>query len=276
MPDSTIAANVRLLPLTGGFNFRDLGGYATASGERVRWQLLYRSGKLSALTSDDVAHLAPKGIQVVCDLRTQQERASDPSAPGFSPLHRSWDYDVGHSLLRDAAKANGATQQHIHDALAATYAVMPWLYADMYGAAFRHLIDGDLPLVFHCSAGKDRTGTLAALILTALGVPEATVLADYLLTDRYLDVNALINTPRTQAATAPSDPAAAAGFSFIRAMSAEMREPLLKCDPAYLLGALRAVEARHGSVLAYVETVLGVGADDMAKLRSRLLEPLPT
>lgn len=273
MPDSTIDDPVRLLPLSGGFNFRDLGGYETVHGERVRWQVLYRSGKLSALTSDDVAYLAPKGIQVVCDLRTQQERASDPSAAGFSPLHRSWDYDVSHSLLRDAAKADGATPQHIHAALAATYAVMPWLYADMYGAAFRHLIDGDLPLVFHCSAGKDRTGTLAALILTALGVPEATVLADYLLTDRYLDVNALINTPRTQAASTPSDPTATTGFSFVLSMSDEMRAPLLKCHPDFLLGALRAVEARHGSVLAYVETVLGLDAADLARLRSRLLEP---
>jgi protein-tyrosine phosphatase len=60
----------RLLPLAGGHNFRDLGGYRTADGQRVRWRVLYRSGKLSALTAEDVAQLATRGIQAVCDLRT--------------------------------------------------------------------------------------------------------------------------------------------------------------------------------------------------------------
>jgi protein-tyrosine phosphatase len=144
---------------------------------------------------------------------------------------------------------------------------MPWLYAEMYRSAFQHIVDGDVPLVFHCAGGKDRTGTLAALILTALGVPEQTVIADYMLTNRYLDVAALAAAPRVGA------DAADAGFSFLRTLSPEMRAPLLTCHPSLLQGALRAVEARHGSVLAYVDEVLGIGADGIAALRQRLLEP---
>jgi protein-tyrosine phosphatase len=258
----------RLVPLAGGFNFRDLGGYETIDGLRVRRQLLYRSGKLSALTGSDLAQLAAKRIQVVCDLRTPQERASEPSLTAFSKAYRSWDYDVGHSLLRNAASAEGATPQHVHDALAATYEAMPWLYAEMYRSAFQHIVEGDVPLVFHCAGGKDRTGTLAALILTALGVPERTVLADYMLTNRCLDVAALAAAPRVE-----RDATGDAGFSFLRTLSPEMRAPLLTCHPSLLQGALRAVEARHGSVLAYVDAVLGIDAGGIVALRHRLLEP---
>jgi protein-tyrosine phosphatase len=156
----------------------------------------------------------------------------------------------------------------VHDALAATYVAMPWLYAEMYRSAFQHIVEGDVPLVFHCAGGKDRTGTLAALILTVLGVPEQTVIADYMLTNRYLDVAALAATPRVE-----SDAKGDAGFSFLRTLSPEMRAPLLTCHPSLLQGALRAVEAKHGSVLAYVDEVLGVGLDGIATLRKRLLEP---
>jgi protein-tyrosine phosphatase len=260
----------RLLPLAGGHNFRDLGGYRTADGQRVRWRVLYRSGKLSALTAEDVAQLATRGIQVVCDLRTPAERSREPSVAGWAAAHHGWEYAADHHALRTAASAPGATPQHVQDALAATYREMPWHFAEAYGSAFRHLIDGRLPLVFHCTAGKDRTGTLAALILRALDVPEPVVMADYLLTTQCLDVQALVAAPPDAAAAGPSD---AAGFSFIRAMSPELRAPLLSCHPAYLQSALRAVEARHGSVRGYVEAVLGIGADGLATLRQRLLEP---
>jgi protein-tyrosine phosphatase len=149
---------------------------------------------------------------------------------------------------------------------------MPWLYAEIYRSAFQHIVDGDVPLVFHCAGGKDRTGTLAALILTALGVPEQTVVADYMLTNRYLDVAALAATPRVNSETTGAA-AADAGFSFLRTLSPEMRAPLLTCHPSLLQGALRAVEVRHGSVLAYVDEVLGIGAGGIVALRERLLEP---
>jgi protein-tyrosine phosphatase len=273
MPAKTHSDRHRLLPLAGGHNFRDMGGYETADGRRVRWQVLYRSGKLSALTAEDVAQLAPKGIQVVCDLRTPEERVREPSVAGLGAIHRGWDYEAGHNALRSAAAAPDATPQHVHDALAATYRQMPWQFAEAYGSAFRHLIAGDVPMVFHCTAGKDRTGTLAALILRALDVPEAAVMADYLLTDRCLDVQALMAAPPRVVEGMAGNDSAAAGFSFIRAMSPEMRAPLLSCHPAYLQGALKAVEARHGSVLGYLNEALGIDAAGVAALRHRLLEP---
>ena len=283
------ADDARLVPLAGGHNFRDLGGYETADGQRVRWGLLYRSGKLSTLTDADVAQLAPLGIKLVCDLRTPAERTREPSVPGLSLAHRGWDYDVGHRRLLSSATAPGATPQHVIEALGATYEVMPWTFATVYGNTFQHLVDGDLPMVFHCTAGKDRTGILAALILTALGVAESEVMADYLLTDRFLDTDALAATQPRSLATGNVNinesgndsveknvrtSSADAGFSFMRDVAPELRAPLLTCNPAYLQRALRAIEARHGSVLGYLDEALGIDAASVAALRERLLEPL--
>ncbi len=272
MNPSTSFDDIRLLRLAGGVNFRDLGGYSTADGRRVRWKRLYRSGKLSSLTAEDVRQLAREGIQVVCDLRTAQERRHEPSVTGFSREHRAWDVDVGHHRLREAVAAPGATPQQVRDALTATYREMPWLYAEMYGAAIAHIVSGDLPLVFHCAGGKDRTGTLAALILRALGVPEDQVVDDYLLTDRFLDVQSLQRAPRVRPRDGEGEEDAGAGFSFLRTLSAEMRAPLLTCDAAYLRAALGAVEERHGSVPGYLEEVLGIDASGLAALRERLLD----
>ena len=284
------ADDARLVPLAGGHNFRDLGGYETVDGRRVRWGLLYRSGKLSTLTDADVAQLAPMGIKLVCDLRTPAERTREPTVPGISLAHRGWDYDAGHRQLLSSATAPGATPQHVIEALGATYEVMPWTFATVYGNTFQHLVDGDLPMVFHCTAGKDRTGILAALILTALGVAESDVMADYLLTDRFLDTDALAAPPRRVATgrvngndnVSANDSveknvgtsSADAGFSFMRDVAPELRAPLLTCNPVYLQRALRAIKARHGSVLGYLDEALGIDAAGLAALRERLLEPL--
>jgi protein-tyrosine phosphatase len=254
----------RAPPLAGGRNFRDLGGYPTTGGRRLRWGVLYRSGLMSGLTAEDVAYLSGLGVKVVCDLRTPDERKTEPSVPGFAERLREWDYDIGHRSLYDAALREAATPEDVRNALIAAYREMPWLYAELYRGVLEHLIAGDLPLVFHCTGGKDRTGLLAGLLLLALSVPEEIVFQDYVLTDQLLDTEKLLaGLKKGQGA---------GGFAFMGAMSAELRAPLMICAPAYLKAALTAVEQRCGSVLAYFEQVLGVGADGVEVLRDRLLE----
>ncbi len=266
----------RHLPLEGGHNFRDLGGYRSVDGRTVRWGRLFRSGRLSGLTTDDVARLAGRGIRVVCDLRTPVERRREPSVEGLAPVHLAWDYDVGHGRLRELASQPGVTPQQIHDGLADAYAGMPWQFARPYADAIRLLVDGQLPLVFHCTAGKDRTGVLAALILRALEVPERDVVEDYLLTDRCLDIAALVASTRpADEGTAGSGPAAengAAGYGFLRQLDARARAPLLSCHRDFLARALDAVMARHGSVAAYLDEALGIREADLLRLRDQLLE----
>ncbi len=271
----TLDTSERHVRLTGGHNFRDLGGYRSADGRTVRWGRLFRSGKLSGLTASDVVRLADHGIRVVCDLRTPVERRREPSVPGVAPLHLGWDYDVGHGRLRELAGQPGVTPEQVHDALADAYAAMPWQFARPYADAIRRLVDGQLPLVFHCTAGKDRTGVLAALILRALDVPEADVVEDYLLTDRCLDVAALVaSSPArdVQKGAGESSDGGAAGYGFLRQLDDRARAPLLSCHRDFLGRAMDAVRHRHGSVAGYLDEVLGIRADELTRLREHLLE----
>ena len=249
----------RLLPLEGGRNFRDLGGYRTADGRHVKWGLLYRSGSMGTLTEGDKAYLDRLGIRAICDFRTTPERQDDPNlwAKTAAIPVLSRDYDMSGGDLRQIF-ASGATPEKARAAMIATYRSLPYEQADAYRDMFAQLLKGDVPLAFNCSAGKDRTGVAAALILTALGVPRETVFADYGLTNRYLP-------EALKRSGAAKDPA-------LSRIPAELLQPVLAADPAYLQTAFDAIAARNGSVEAYLKDVLGIGPAETASLRRQLLD----
>ena len=141
--------------------------------------------------------------------------------------------------------------------LIAVYRDFPRTHADAYAAIFRHLAAGDVPLALHCSAGKDRTGVAAALILSALGVPRATVIEDYALTDQLLDPDRM----RASAATAE-----------MATMPPDVLAAVLRSDPAYIEAAFDEIETRHGGVEGYLRSALGLSDADIAAMRARLLD----
>jgi protein-tyrosine phosphatase len=124
---------------------------------------------------------------------------------------------------------------------------------------------GKAPLAFNCSAGKDRTGIAAALVLSALGVPRDAILADYALSDDIVNYEAAYTGPEAQRS-------AEGPYGFLTRLPAAVRAPLLASDPAYLNAAFAEMERRHGSVEGYLEAALGVDAADIATLRSLYLE----
>jgi len=183
------AQHQRLLPLEGGRNFRDLGGYRTADGHIVKWGLLFRSGSMHGLTARDYAYLDKIGIKVVCDFRDNHERAAEPVPwpSAQAPTILSDDYSLTDAGLMPRGDLRAMTTAQARAMLAKSYPQMLTFFADQYHRMFAELLAGHAPLAFNCSAGKDRTGIAAALLLTALGVPRETVIQDYLLTNRYLD-----------------------------------------------------------------------------------------
>ena len=258
----------RVLSLEGGRNFRDLGGYCSRYGGTVRWGQVFRSGALCGLPEQDGAVLAALGVAVVFDLRSLEERDSEPTVwtPGPGPKFRTFDY-----LNADVARATNlrAALELDADAVRASmsdiYAGLPYVHVEKYRALFADLLAGRLPLVFHCSAGKDRTGVAAALVLTALGVSDGDIMDDYVMSDRILDGHALVEGPQaTDLST---------GFAGVGRYPPHLRAPLLRSDPQYLKAALASIEQRDGSVDDYLRTRLGIGPDEKRALRARLLEP---
>jgi protein-tyrosine phosphatase len=261
----------RVLPLSGGRNFRDLGGYATLSGASVKWGQLYRSGVMNGLTEADNAYLRQLGITQVCDFRSTEERGREPTrwqAFGAGE-YVAIDYDDSTSTaLRDALGRPDVSGATVAAAMASLYGGMIDRFAPQYTDMFARLVAGKAPLAFNCSAGKDRTGIAAALVLSALGVPRATILEDYALSEKVVNYEAAFAAPKDAPTTKKPGP-----YDFIAKLPADVRAPLLRSDPAYLEAAFKEMEARHGSVEGYLEQRLGVDAADLATLRRLYLDP---
>lgn len=186
---SAVVAAERLVRLEGSANFRDLGGYPAAGGQRTRWGLVFRSDALHALTVEDVAVVGRLGLRVVYDLRRDAERDREPSVelPGEvrrEVLTMGGAAGEGQEILQQILA--GEVERIGDDFLVDAYQLMVRRDAGLFGRLLSGLTDpGGLPALFHCSAGKDRTGVTAALLLALLGVDEATILEDYELTGRY-------------------------------------------------------------------------------------------
>ena len=257
------AAHSRLLPLQGGRNFRDLGGYRTGDGRTVKWGVLYRSGSMHGLTAADYRYLEGLGIRTVCDFRDRRERATEPTAwPGATaPRVLSDDYDLDLRGFLPAGNPKGWTAADARAAMTASYPRMLIQFNGQYRRMFAELLAGHAPLAFNCSAGKDRTGIAAALLLTALGVPRATVVEDYQLTNRYLDGAAL----RAASARTPNPANPLAG------LSPEVSKAMIAADPTYLDAALAVVDHHAGGARGYFRDELGLSANDVATLRNLYL-----
>jgi protein-tyrosine phosphatase len=169
----------RLLPLVGAYNFRDLGGYPTSDGRSTRWGRLYRSDTLHELTADDLEVLRSIGLASVIDLRTQAEVGrSGRGVLGREPIRY-----VDLSVLPEEGGERQAAPADSIGGVALRYLSYLDVGRDALVESFRLMADPEsYPLVFHCQAGKDRTGVLAALVLGCIGVEARTIVDDYVLT----------------------------------------------------------------------------------------------
>lgn len=240
------------VPLEGASNLRDLGGWPAAGGRRVRRGLVFRSATLAHLTEADVATVAALRIRTVCDLRGVAEAAHRPSRlpEGAERVALPIEPTVGASL-RDLMRREEATGEDVVGLLRRAYLDYGTRFLGAYRRMFGMLLEpGRTALLFHCSAGKDRTGIGAALLLTALGASRETVMADYLATERLW---------RRDYALPPETPK-------------PLADALLGVHPALLEEALEAAAAPFGGVDGLLEEGLGLDAPRLARLRDALLE----
>nr|WP_218036593.1 tyrosine-protein phosphatase [Sphingobium sp. EM0848] len=248
------------LPLGSAFNLRDFGGYATAEGRCVKRGVLYRSGTMALLTDADAEQLRSFGIKAICDFRRGNERTAEPTHwHGAEVDYFCRDYTESSGLLGEILKRDGATAEDMRATMIALYRDIPVDHAESYRAMFARIAEGRVPLLINCSAGKDRTGVGAALVLAALGVPRATIVQDYLLTNDHADWEWLLAQRNTLVAR-------------MRQARAETLRPLLVADAAYLDSLFAALDERHGGVDGYLADVLGVDAAARDAMRGMLLD----
>lgn len=250
----------RLVPLEGTMNFRDLGGYLTGGGRRVRWGLLYRSDAFGSTTERDRDYLVALGVQAVHDFRHSSERERNPNLLPDGMAFHSWAIGGDAAEVFDLVefmRERGAAQFGI-DGTVQIYTTMLEEHAPAFGALFTHLADdGALPAVFHCTAGKDRTGLAAALLLSVLGVADDIVLDDYELTTTYRSAHRIAQlAPRLEAA----------------GIDVEEVRPFLSAPREVLVRALAHLRERYGSIEGYLTGPAGVRPSVLDLLRDRLLD----
>lgn len=244
-------------------NFRDIGGYRTKDGHTVKRGVIYRSDQLDRLSDADLARMGELGIRLVVDLRTRTERLREPDRipDGAGVLVLDVAADASGSLGGDMRKAQSAiaTGKGAELLVSANRDFVSLPSArKAYGSLLHRLARSkETVLVYHCTAGKDRTGWATAVILTLLGVPREVVTADYLASNRALARKNAAIMAAIQKANGPLNPA--------------LLEPVLTVRPEYLQSAFDEVTRRYGSFDNYLRKGLGVSDAEVAAIRRHLL-----
>jgi protein-tyrosine phosphatase len=256
----------RLLEFEGVANFRDLGGYATSDGRRVRWGRLYRSGNFAAATSADQRALNGLGLVNLIDFRSEFEKAEEPNRlldPVEFEITEIPILDAGNQAMVEQLTArieSGDFGDFDPDAFMLTAnAEFTSKYTGQLAAFMQEILDADgAPVVWHCTAGKDRTGIAAALLLRILGVPQATVVDDYMLSkDQALQARRfdlfMLDLFKGQEA-------------------ADKVRLLLGVEERWLAAAFARIDQDWGDFDSYRRQGLGVSDDEVARLQAALLE----
>jgi protein-tyrosine phosphatase len=239
----------RFVPLVGASNFRDLGGLPTTEGRTTRWRTVFRSDTLQALDAADVKLLLGEiGLSTVVDLRTSREVRNE----GLGPLERE-DVRYVHLPFIADLDVHDEVPETVERDILADYVHMLDSAGHLIAEAVHVIAHSPGPVVFHCAAGKDRTGILAALTESLVGVPRHVVVGDYELTNQKIveicERLARFDTYTTVRARPPSD---------------------FRCRPEVMEGFLDVVDERHGGPDGWAEA-MGIERADLDLLRSRLV-----
>jgi hypothetical protein len=245
-----MATPPRLIPLVGAYNFRDLGGYPTLDGRTTRWGRLYRSDTLHELTDSDLEALRAIGLSSIIDLRTSAElERTGRGLLGTEPIRH-----VHLPVVQEGGTSQGApadAQEDLHHRYL-------W-YLDIGRSALVSALTmvGDpnaYPLVFHCAAGKDRTGVLAALVLDIVRVERNVIIEDYVLTASRMDL--ILSRVR--------------GTPDAEARLAEMPQFLLRAEAATMESFLEGLYEIHGGARAWA-LASGVPEDSLDAMSALLV-----
>jgi protein-tyrosine phosphatase len=252
----------RLVALEGALNWRDLGGYRAADGLVTRWGRVYRSDGLDRLTDADLTLVEELGIKLVVDFRVDREVDENPSRLPDHPLLRRQRLPIGGDEVEGRTVLEtilaGDVRIFTVDEMAAVYERLLEDFASSFGQVIDDAADpANHPMVFHCTAGKDRTGLMAMLLLGALGVADQDIVVDYELTTHYRS-NKRIEVLRPELEK--------------HGVDVELVRPFLTAQAPVMAATLQMLEDRHGSVEGFLLGVGGVAPATLDRLRQEMLE----
>ncbi|MCK5735508.1 MAG: tyrosine-protein phosphatase, partial [Spirochaetaceae bacterium] len=248
------------LPMEGAENFRSLGGYKTEDGRIVKEGVLYRSGHLHDLTKADAALLHELEISMITDFRGPSEIEDEPDAVPDGISYKSYPIDIAGSDLRDKiiSVIKGDSDMNMTAYMVDINRQFARDYTETYSQWIHALVENSesVPQVFHCTAGKDRAGFAAAILLRTLGVPYETVMSDYLKSNDY-NAEYIEKTIKK-----------------IRVLSlfkndGEVIRPLLTVDPQYLQTAFDTIDTEWDSFSNYIHQGLKLSDADIESLKNR-------
>lgn len=258
----TVWFSNRHFQMDGPVNFRDVGGLTTAEGKTVKWGSVFRSDNISGLTASDHKVMADLGIGMDIDFRQAYEIKADPDA---LPADGSIEYinlamgdtsgGGGMGKFMEKLQEVGSDPAMIEKVIMGFYTQIPLHFSKEYKEYFRILAEEEDGVLFHCSAGKDRTGIASALFLYTLGVDMEDIKKEYALSNYYrYETNLAFGDKMAQYGITP-----------------EIAPLLMGVKPEYMDAIFSALANQYGSVDSYLETELGVTAEVKSLLREKYL-----
>ena len=249
----------RKILLDGTSNTRELGGYKTEDGRSLKWGVLYRSDKLSELTDADQEYLLQLGIKRVIDFRSSEEKQNEPDQLPSTLKYIEMPIEAD-GAIRPKVEAilKGDLNEDVGAILVETNKEFISDFSGVYKGFIESLIENQEPTLFHCTAGKDRAGFAAALVLLAVGVPEKIVIEDYMKTNKYTEetIQDYINKINLYS---------------LGSVDAEILRPLLGVEERFIRAALDEIKQKYGSVENFIRDELKIRDESIIELKNFLL-----
>lgn len=273
----------RVIHVDGTLNFRDLGGYKGSNGGRVRWGKMFRSAQFDKLTEHGIETLSNLGVKTVIDLRFGDETERYPTIAQAFPKARFYTWH-GEKVAQSNQPFPEAELEHqtrswrkglaeddpqaVREAMRLDYPAKLYTHRAIYRRMLLELADDSTPLLFHCAAGKDRTGVAAALILSLLGVDEDQIIEDYLLTQSLLG-----DRLHRWMAGGAADAKHYDDFQAqLKNKSSAVLKPIMDADRDYIATLLDYVAQQYDGFAAYAKKQLLLDDTTLLALKHQLLE----
>lgn len=253
----------RLIKLNGTNNTRDLGGYTNMDNKVIKNNIIFRSDKLSELTKDDIKTIQNLGIKTIIDFRSFKEKEQEPNIIPNNMMYIEMPINADKNIREDINNiVSGEFNKDIGKYLIEANEDFVNKHSHIFSGFLRIVLNSEEPLLFHCTAGKDRTGFAAYLILHILGVSDKLKLEDYLMT------NICIKESLDKQIVHCSK------LLKIDENKANMLRPLLIVSEDYINKALETINKKYGNIDNYIKNILNIDDSMITAFRKRMINYL--